>query len=234
MIGKIINFIIPVYTFTFIQSGGISAKENFETATFAGGCFWCMVKPFDRYDGVLEVISGYTGGHRKNPAYEEVSSGTTGHYEAVQIRFDPSKISYEELLNVFWKQIDPADPGGQFADRGSQYKTAIFYHNEKQRKIALRSKEMLERTGKFSRKIATEIIKAREFYRAEEYHQDYYKKNPMRYEMYRQGSGRGEYIKKNRENENDKTVKPEKKNKIDKKSNQDKEPLKKKLISSSI
>ena len=150
-------------------------------ATFAGGCFWCMVKPFDQYEGVIKVVSGYTGGHTKNPTYEEVCSDTTGHIEAVQITFDDEIISYEELLNIYWKQIDPTDSGGQFNDRGYKYKTVIFYHDEKQKELAQKSKKELEENKVFNQPIATEILPAKEFYEAEDYHQDYYKKNPKHY-----------------------------------------------------
>lgn len=166
-----------------------------EYATFAGGCFWCMVKPFDRYDGVEEVISGYTGGHVPNPTYELVCTETTGHKEAVQIIFDPERISYQELLDIFWKQIDPTDAGGQFFDRGSSYQTAIFYHTEEQKNIAEQSKADLEQSGKFIQPIATQILAAQEFYPAEDYHQDYYKKNPTHYNRYHVGSGRASYKK---------------------------------------
>ena len=165
-----------------------------ELATFAGGCFWCMVKPFDEYEGVIKVTSGYTGGHKENPTYEEVCSDTTGHYEAVQIEFDPSIISYSRLLDIFWRQIDPTDPYGQFADRGSSYKTAIFYHNDKQKKEAIKSFMELEKSNRFEYPIATEILEAETFYPAEEYHQDYYKKNPTHYNMYRIGSGRERFL----------------------------------------
>ncbi len=167
-----------------------------EVATFAGGCFWCMVQPFDRYDGVLSVISGYTGGHKENPTYEEVCSGTTGHYEAVQITFDPAKISYEQLLDIFWRQIDPTDPGGQFYDRGDSYRTAIFYHNERQKQLAERSKQELEASGRFQKPIVTKILPAGPFYEAEEIHQNYYKKNPFHYTRYRIASGRDAFIAK--------------------------------------
>jgi peptide methionine sulfoxide reductase msrA/msrB len=170
------------------------ADNKHEKATFAGGCFWCMVHPFDRMDGVIKVVSGYTGGDKKNPTYEEVSSGTTGHIEAVEITYDPDKITYKDLLDVFWRQIDPTDGGGQFADRGSQYETAIFYHNERQKAIAEASKAEVELSGKFTLPVETRVIKAGEFYRAEEYHQDYYKKQPARYGLYRMGSGRAGYI----------------------------------------
>jgi len=166
-----------------------------ELATFAGGCFWCMVTPFDRMAGVLSVTSGYTGGDKPFPTYEEVCSDTTGHVEAVQIQFDPSIISYEQLLDKYWKQIDPTDAGGQFHDRGHSYRPFIFYHSEEQRQAAERSKEQLAQSGVFDKPIAAEIVPAKEFYPAEDYHQDYYKKNPFRYKMYRKGSGRDAFIK---------------------------------------
>ncbi|MGM7680531.1 peptide-methionine (S)-S-oxide reductase MsrA [Cytobacillus sp. Hm23] len=167
-----------------------------ELATFAGGCFWCMVKPFDEQPGINKLISGYTGGHKENPTYKEVCSETTGHYEAVQISFNPEVFPYEKLLELYWMQIDPTDAGGQFHDRGDSYRTAIFYHTEEQKKLAERSKEDLERSGKFKQPIVTKILPAMTFYPAEEYHQDYYKKNPFRYKMYRQGSGRDTFLKK--------------------------------------
>ncbi|UOY91638.1 peptide-methionine (S)-S-oxide reductase MsrA [Ectobacillus sp. JY-23] len=171
-------------------------SEQKELATFAGGCFWCMVKPFDEIDGVYGIVSGYTGGHTENPTYKEVCSETTGHYEAVQITFDPSRLSYEELLEMYWRQIDPTDAGGQFHDRGQSYQTAIFYHTEEQRQKAEASKRALEESGIFKKPIVTEILPAKPFYPAEEYHQDYYKKNSFRYEMYRKGSGRDAFLKK--------------------------------------
>jgi peptide-methionine (S)-S-oxide reductase len=163
---------------------------NSELATFAGGCFWCMVKPFDSYEGIHSVISGYTGGELENPTYEQVCTNKTGHKEAVQITFNPEVFPYEELVKLFWIQIDPTDTGGQFFDRGSSYETAIFYHNEEQKKIAETSKRELEASGRFTKPIATNIIKATAFYPAETYHQDYYKKNPTHYERYQVGSGR--------------------------------------------
>lgn len=165
-------------------------------ATFAGGCFWCMQPIFQKMDGVKSVVSGYTGGGKANPTYEEVSTGMTGHREVVEVTYDPAKVSYADLLDVFWQNIDPADVGGQFADRGSQYKTAIFYHDEEQKAIAEKSKGSLERSGKFNKPIATAIIKATQFYPAEDYHQYYYKKNPARYQRYKVGSGRDSYLKK--------------------------------------
>lgn len=173
----------------------MSDTDRYEVATFAGGCFWCMVHPFDQQPGVIQVISGYTGGTVENPTYEQVCSGTTGHYEAVQITYNPQKISYEQLLQSFWQQIDPTDAGGQFADRGQSYAPAIFYHDEEQHNIALRSKEELERSGRFDKPIATAILPAQTFYPAEEYHQDYYKKNPLRYKYYQAASGRATFIK---------------------------------------
>jgi len=158
-----------------------------ELATFAGGCFWCMVEPFDERPGVIQIVSGYTGGHVENPTYEQVCSNTTGHVEAVQITFNPQVMPYEKLVETFWQQIDPTDPGGQFHDRGESYKTAIFYHNEKQRQIAEQSKKELERSGKFSKPIVTEILPASTFYPAEEEHQHYYKKNSYHYRMYKKG-----------------------------------------------
>ncbi len=177
-------------------TGLYAMNTKTEKATFAGGCFWCMESPFEKLDGVISVISGYTGGSEKNPSYKQVSSGSTGHLESVEITYDPEKVSYEKLLEVFWRQINPTDPGGQFVDRGKQYTTAIFYHNEKQKRLAEKSKEALERSGRFSGKIVTPIRKAGPFYRAEEYHQDYYKVNPLRYRFYRYNSGRDQYLKR--------------------------------------
>ncbi|MHC0036625.1 peptide-methionine (S)-S-oxide reductase MsrA [Pseudoneobacillus sp. C159] len=170
---------------------------KFELATFAGGCFWCMVSPFDEQPGIIEVVSGYTGGHKENPTYEEVCSDTTGHYEAVQITFDPAIYPYEKLLKLFWQQIDPTDAGGQFNDRGLSYRTAIFYHNEEQRSEAEASKAELAASGRFSAPIVTEILPAGPFYRAEEKHQHYYKRNPFHYNLYREGSGRAGFIREN-------------------------------------
>lgn len=175
----------------------IFLTEQYEVATFAGGCFWCMVKPFDEQPGIIKVVSGYTGGHKENPTYKEVCSETTGHYEAVQITFDPEVFPYEKLLELYWPQIDPTDAGGQFADRGDSYRTAIFYHNEHQKELAEESKQQLEASGRFSEPIATQILPAKPFYEAEEYHQGYYKKNKFRYSMYRRGSGRDRFIKEN-------------------------------------
>ncbi len=167
-----------------------------ERATFAGGCFWCMEPPYQALDGVKAVTAGYAGGSVEKPTYEQVSQGTTGHLEAIQISFDPAKVSYETLLAIFWRQIDPLDEGGQFADRGSQYRTAIFYHSEQQRKLAEASKKRLAQSGKFKSEIATEIRRFESFYPAEEYHQDYYRKNPEQYARYKEGSGRKKYLER--------------------------------------
>ncbi|MEB3100318.1 peptide-methionine (R)-S-oxide reductase MsrB [Ferviditalea candida] len=172
-------------------------SEKHQPATFAGGCFWCMVTPFEELPGIVKVVSGYTGGHLENPTYEEVCSETTGHAEAVQITFNPRIFPYEKLLEIYWQQIDPTDEGGQFHDRGSSYRTAIFYHNEEQRIKAEESKRRLSASGRFAKPIVTEILPAQAFYPAEEYHQDYHKKNPLRYKMYRKGSGRDEFIEQN-------------------------------------
>ena len=157
-------------------------------ATFAGGCFWCMVEPFQTLPGVVSVTAGYTGGTKVNPTYEEVSSGSTGHAESIQIVFDPSKISYERLLDRYWKNVDPLQANGQFCDHGRQYRSAIFFHDEAQKRLAEGSKSKVE--GLFKAKVATEIVPAGVFYRAEEYHQDFYKKDPVQYRRYRQGCGR--------------------------------------------
>jgi peptide methionine sulfoxide reductase msrA/msrB len=170
-------------------------EQGLETATFAGGCFWCVETAFEDLDGVKKVISGYSGGHVKNPTYEEVCSGTTGHLESVQIVFDPQLISYSELVDIFWRQVDPTDAGGSFVDRGSQYLSAIFYHNDAQKKIAESSKAELDKSGIFDKPIATKIIQFTSFYPAEDYHQQYCKKNPVRYYSYRSASGRDQYIK---------------------------------------
>lgn len=171
--------------------------EKIEQATFAGGCFWCMVSPFDEQPGIKEVITGYTGGETENPTYEKVCTDKTGHYEAVQISFDPSVFTYQKLLELFWQQIDPTDSGGQFTDRGTSYRTAIFYHNENQRELAEASKAALAASGRFQQPIVTEILSAGPFYRAEEKHQDYYKKFPFHYNHYREGSGRARFIREN-------------------------------------
>ncbi len=159
-------------------------------ATFAGGCFWCMEPPYDELDGVVATISGYIGGHKDNPTYHEVSAGGTGHTEAVQVSYDPRKISYERLLEVFWRNIDPTTADRQFCDRGSQYRTGIFYHDDEQKRLAEASKTSLERDKPFAEPVVTEVVPAGTFYPAEDYHQDYYVKNPLRYKFYRFNCGR--------------------------------------------
>jgi len=184
------------FCFLFAFQTPSFAHAKTEKATFAGGCFWCMESPFEKLDGVLAVISGYTGGEQKNPSYEQVSSGQTAHLEAIEITYDSSKISYWQLLDTFWKQIDPTDPGGQFVDRGPQYRSAIFYHNDWQKKMAERSKAALGKLGRHQKPIVTDIVSASTFYPAEDYHQDYYKKSSLKYKFYRHRSGRDQYLKK--------------------------------------
>lgn len=168
--------------------------DRLAKATFAGGCFWCMEPPFDKLEGVISTTAGYTGGHEKDPTYQEVSAGGTGHAEAVQVVYDPEKISYSKLLEVFWHNIDPITPNRQFCDVGSQYRTAIFYHNEEQQRLAEQSKEELEESDRITQPIVTEIVPAEEFYVAEDYHQDYYQKNPLRYRFYRYSCGRDQRL----------------------------------------
>jgi peptide methionine sulfoxide reductase msrA/msrB len=169
-------------------------SENMKTATFAGGCFWCVEADFEKVDGVVEVISGYTGGDTENPTYAEVSSGATTHLEAVQVVYDPERVSYAELLDIFWRHVDPTDPGGQFVDRGPHYRTAIFYETEAERDLAESAKAALDRSGRFDRPVVTEIRKLERFYPAEDYHQDFYRKSPGRYGVYRRNSGRDQFI----------------------------------------
>ncbi len=168
----------------------IADDKQYETATFAGGCFWCMEPPYDKLDGVISTTSGYIGGHKKDPTYKEVSAGTTGHAEVVQIKYDPAKVSYEKLLSVFWMNIDPTTPDQQFCDRGSQYRSAIFYHDEKQKQAAEKSFRDIEKTRPFKQPIVTQLVQATTFYPAEDYHQDYYQRNPLRYKYYRYACGR--------------------------------------------
>ena len=180
------------------KTGEKTIEENImknELATFAGGCFWCMEAAFAKLTGVISVTSGYTGGHKKDPTYEEVGAGNTGHAEAVQIVYDPSKITYAKLLDVFWHNIDPTVKDRQFCDFGRQYRTAVFYHNEEQLRIAQDSKAALEEKKRLNGAIMTEITEASEFYPAEEYHQQYYKKNPVRYHYYRASCGRDQRLK---------------------------------------
>ena len=194
---------LSVFLFNFAFGAGSGegatmdkATEKTATATLAGGCFWCVESDLEKVDGVLEVISGYTGGTVDNPTYEEVSAGGTGHLEAVQVVYDPTKVTYQHILDVFWRHIDPTDPGGSFVDRGSQYRSAIFYHDEEQKRLAEESKKALNESGQFQKPVVTEILPLTKFYPAEEYHQDYYEKNPLRYKFYRYRSGRDQFIEK--------------------------------------
>lgn len=186
--------IILISTGLLLTASGLSAASTNTRsparATFAGGCFWCMEPPFDRLPGVVSTTSGYSGGSKLNPTYEEVSAGITGHAEVVQVAYDPGKISYEQLLDVFWRNIDPTTADRQFCDRGTQYRPAIFFHDESQKRAAEVSKRRIEQSGQISAPIATQIVPLTKFYPAEEYHQDFYKKNPVRYKTYRFGCGR--------------------------------------------
>jgi len=191
--------LIKSLTIIFLTLGGMAYAADRDSkgtetakATFAGGCFWSVELLFDKVDGVLSTISGYAGGTKKNPTYEEVVTGTTGHAEAVQITYDPKKVSYEKLLDVFWHNIDPLTPNAQFCDVGSQYRTALFYHDETQKRLAERSKKALQ--GGFKQPIVTQIVSASQFYPAEEYHQDFHVKNPTRYQLYRIGCGRDQRL----------------------------------------
>ena len=174
----------------------LDKPQNTKEAYFAGGCFWCTEADFEKVDGVIDAISGYTGGHVANPTYEQVSNGGTGHVEAVKVVYHPARVSYEELLQVFWMHVDPTDAGGQFVDRGSQYRSVIFYSNEQEHRLAEASKKRLAASGRFDKPIVTEILPLGPFYPAEDYHQDYYKKNPLRYRYYRYRSGRDQFLKK--------------------------------------
>ena len=176
------------------EKGTESVSGSTEIATLAGGCFWCMETPFEDVDGVEKVISGYAGGTESNPTYQQVSSGKTGYRESIQVYFDPAVISYSEILDIYWRQFDPTDEGGSFHDRGHQYTSAIFYHDDKQKEVAESSKKELDKSGIFNKPIVTKIIKFTTFYPAEKYHQDFYKKNPERYHSYREASGRDEFI----------------------------------------
>jgi peptide-methionine (S)-S-oxide reductase len=176
------------------EDQSMPGADHKAVATFAGGCFWCMEPPFDKTPGVLSTTSGYTGGTKVDPTYYEVSDGGTGHAESVEVTYDPSKVTYQQLLDIYWHNVDPLDTGGQFCDRGSQYRTAIFYHDDEQKRQALASKQTLEDGKRFDQPIATEIVAAGPFYPAEDYHQDYYKKNPVRYKFYRWNCGRDQRL----------------------------------------
>jgi len=191
-----------------IMEGEPMPKEH-KFATFAGGCFWCTESDFEKLPGVIEVVSGFSGGKEENPTYKEVSSGKTGHTESIQVKYDPAIITYPELLSHFWKHHDPTDKSGQFVDRGKQYRPAIFYRTEAERKMAEQSKRELEESGRFDKPIVTEIVKFESFYPAEEYHQDYYKKSPVKYKFYRYNAGRDQFLEKVWSDEtNSKFVKP--------------------------
>jgi peptide methionine sulfoxide reductase msrA/msrB len=179
-----------------MEAGMNEKSRHSASAVFAGGCFWCIESDFEKIDGVIEVISGYTGGDVANPTYEQVSAGGTGHVEAVKVVYNPAKISYKDLLTVFWRHVDPTDADGQFADRGGQYRSVIFYADDQELRLAEASKKDLADTGPFGKPIATEILPQEPFYPAESYHQDYYKKNPIRYRWYRHGSGRDRFLEK--------------------------------------
>jgi len=198
------TIILAIALLFYLQGQGLSMDKpmdkatdttmNSETAVFAGGCFWCTESDFEKVPGVTEVISGYTGGKEVDPTYEQVSSHATGHVEAVQVIYDPARVSYAQLVEWFWRHVNPTDAGGQFVDRGPQYRSVIFYADEKQQRIAEASKERLAASGHFDKPIVTEILPLGPFYPAEEYHQDYYKNNPLRYRWYRSGSGRDHFI----------------------------------------
>jgi peptide-methionine (S)-S-oxide reductase len=193
--GKAMNPFVPiVMTFSLALAGSAAAQANTAIATFAGGCFWCVEADFDKVDGVISTTSGYIGGKTENPTYKQVSAGGTGHAEAVEIVFDPDKVSYENLLEIFWRNIDPVAKGRQFCDEGDSYRSAIFVHDDEQRRLAEASRKKIETSGKFSEPIATEIASAGTFYKAEDYHQDYYLKNPAKYKFYRWGCGRDQRL----------------------------------------
>ncbi|MFC1829646.1 peptide-methionine (S)-S-oxide reductase MsrA [Thermodesulfobacteriota bacterium] len=199
--------VVAIFTVVFLGLNPAGSTDNTEktmkekpettaSAVFAGGCFWCTESDFEKIDGVVEAISGYTGGHVANPTYKQVTRGDTGHIEAVKVIYDPNEITYEELLEVFWQHVDPTDPGGQFVDRGSQYRSAIFFANQTERHLAEETKQRLAASGRFNKPIVTDILPLEAFYPAEEYHQDYYKKSSIRYHWYRSGSGRDQFLKK--------------------------------------
>jgi peptide-methionine (S)-S-oxide reductase len=184
--------IIAIILFVFVFCTSPAIAQTTETATFAGGCFWCMEPPFDKVEGVISTTSGYTGGKAKNPSYQQVSAGKTGHAEAVQIKYDPTKVSYQKLLDIFWQNIDPTVKNKQFCDVGNQYRTAIFYHDDRQKQLAESTKEKI--TQKLQKNIYTEIVSVTQFYSAEDYHQDYYIKNPLKYKYYRFACGRDQRL----------------------------------------
>ncbi len=195
----VLTFFILISACHYLYAQGDVMKKDqqgIEKATFAGGCFWCMQPFFDRLKGVKGTFVGYTGGHTDNPTYEEVSSGETGHAEAIEVIYNPKEVSYEKILNIFWHNIDPTQENAQFVDRGTQYRSAIFYQNDEQKRIAEQSKKDLAASGKFAKPIMTEIVAASKFYPAEDYHQKYYQKSAMRYQMYHDNTGREEFKEK--------------------------------------
>lgn len=190
---QFIKMLLVAMPYLAIFTGDVMAADNTKTAIFAGGCFWCMQGEFAGIDGVHKVVSGYTGGNTMNPTYEQVSSGNTGHLEAIEVIYDPAKVSYQKLLGIFWENVDPLDPYGQFCDKGSQYRAGIFYHDDEQKKLAEDSKEKV--ISMFKQPVATIIAPSSEFFPAEDYHQDYYIKNKTRYKLYRTGCGRDSRLK---------------------------------------
>lgn len=188
---KLLLVLISLFSLNVTANTALTeTQKSYASATFAGGCFWCMEPPFDKLKGVISTTSGYMGGHIDNPTYKQVSRGGSGHAEVMQVIYDPNLISYEKLLKTFWHNVDPTDAGGQFCDRGNQYRTSIFYHNAEQKELAQQSKETLKDDKPFASEIVTPIVAASIFYPAEDYHQDYYQKNPIRYKYYRYSCGR--------------------------------------------
>lgn len=193
---KKFTYIFAAAIALIFTGAAMSTEKDRAEAIFAGGCFWCMEPPYSFLDGVYDVSAGYTGGRTENPTYKDVSTGGTGHYEAVRIVYDPEKVSYDKLLDIFWQNIDPTDSGGQFADRGTQYRTAVFYKDQAQKEAAEASIDRLEKSGRFEKPVVTAVLPAEKFYPAEEYHQDYFRKNPSNYNGYKVGSGRAGYLEK--------------------------------------
>lgn len=190
-----VSMLITISATPTVSGSDQSTDKDLKKATFAGGCFWCMEPPFEKLEGVVDVVAGYSGGEVEDPSYSEVASGKTGHREAIQVTYDPNKIGYEKLLEVFWGHIDPTDPGGQFADRGTQYTTAILYHDQQQERTAKKTKQRLEQSGVFEESVVTEVLLFNNFYLAEEKHQNYAEKNPFHYDRYKKGSGRASYLR---------------------------------------
>jgi peptide-methionine (S)-S-oxide reductase len=188
-VGFMTCMILTGSLYTDVRSAPITAK-----AYFAGGCFWCMEEAFEKVDGVLTVVSGYMGGTVPNPSYEEVSAGRTGHAESVEVTYDPSKVTFQKLLDAFWRNVDPVTPNAQFCDHGSQYRSAVFYSNDEEQRLAEESKRAIEQSKRFPQPIVTQLVQASTFYPAEDYHQDYYKKNPLRYKYYKYGCGRAQRL----------------------------------------